>query len=177
MRKVVLFIAMSVDGYIADEQHNVDWLTGHSDDENLDTYSTFIQGVDTVVMGWKTYEQIITQLSPEQWVYPNLTSYVITHQSAQSTENIVFTDTAPARLVEQLKTEQGKAIWICGGATIAQQLIQANLIDEYYLSIIPTILGKGIRLFDETDVAIPLKLVHSQSYNGITELVYQRREN
>ena len=80
MRKVILFIAMSLDGYIADNNGNVDWLLGHGNDsENIDIYSEFIQGVDTILMGWNTYHQITTDLSPTEWIYADLTTYVITH--------------------------------------------------------------------------------------------------
>lgn len=78
-------------------------------------------------------------------------------------------------IVNELKREQGKNIWICGGANIIQQLINADLIDEYYISVIPTILGSGIRLFGTIPGEIKLKLVHTQTYNGITDLIYTRR--
>ena len=59
MRKVVLFIAMSLDGYIADDNGNVDWLNGQGNDsENIDVYSEFIKGIDTILMGWNTYYQV-----------------------------------------------------------------------------------------------------------------------
>lgn len=67
MRKVILFIAASLDGYIADNNGRVDWIVGQSSsEENIDTYSIFIKDVDTVVMGWNTYYQIITELSPSE---------------------------------------------------------------------------------------------------------------
>ena len=63
MKKVSLFIAMSLDGYIADSNGRVDWLNGQSEnEENIDTYSEFIQNIDTVIMGWNTYHQIVTEL-------------------------------------------------------------------------------------------------------------------
>ena len=71
--------------------------------------------------------------------------------------------------------KDGKDIWICGGADIVHQLMQNNLIDKYYISIIPTILGNGIRLFDVTDKKIDLRFISSKSSNGIIELVYQKR--
>lgn len=176
MRKVVLFIAMSLDGYIADRQGNVDWLKGQDmNEETIDTYSTFIKDVDTVVMGWNTYHQIVTELSPAEWVYADLTSYVITHRELSSTSTIIFTEKSPCDIVNELKPEPGKNIWICGGADIIQQLIKADCIDEYYISVIPTILGAGIRLFGSIPNEIKLKLVHTQTYNGITDLVYTRR--
>lgn len=176
MRKVILFIAMSLDGYIADEYGGVDWLNGQNEnEENVDTYSIFIKEVDTVIMGWNTYHQIVTELSPAEWVYADLTSYVITHRELSSTDKIVFTQKNPCNMVNELKREQGKNIWICGGANIIQQLIKEDLIDEYYISVIPTILGSGIRLFGTISDEIKLKLVHTQTYNGITDLIYTRR--
>lgn len=62
MRKIVLFIAMSLDGYIADDAGGVTWINGHGNDsENMNAYSEFIKDVDTVFMGWNTYHQIVTQ--------------------------------------------------------------------------------------------------------------------
>jgi dihydrofolate reductase len=68
MRKVILFIAMSLDGYIADCEGKVDWLEGlGNEEEMIDTYSEFVTQVDTVVMGFNTYHQIVTELSPDEW--------------------------------------------------------------------------------------------------------------
>lgn len=176
MRKVVLYIAVSLDGYIADGRGNVNWLNGQdSAVENADTYSSFIKDIDTVVMGWKTYHQVATELSPDEWVYASLTSYIITHRELPSEENIKFVQDDPCAIVQKLKQEPGRGIWICGGASVVQPLVKADMIDEYYISIIPTILGSGIRLWGETEREVKLKLTRTQSYNGITELVYNRR--
>lgn len=78
-------------------------------------------------------------------------------------------------LLKKIKSEQGKNIWICGGAYLAQQLIREDLLDQYYISVIPVILGGGVRLFEETKKEIKLKLQKTQSYNGITDLIYTRR--
>lgn len=176
MRKTVLFIAMSLDGYIADEKGGVDWLTGQdADEETIDVYSEFIENIDTVIMGCNTYKQIVKELSPNEWVYNDLTSYVITHNENFQRDNIRFCSEKPEKLVGRLLKEDGKDIWICGGANIAQQLIDKDMIDRYYISVIPTIMGKGKRLFGITDLVIKLKLIKTQSYNGITDLVYERR--
>ena len=122
MRKVVLFIAMSLDGYIADSRGGVDWLTGQGDDsENVDTYSEFVKGIDTILMGWNTYHQVVTQLSPTKWVYEDFITYVITHNECTFSEQIRFVNENPADLLEKLKSEAGKDIWICGGAKLVQQ--------------------------------------------------------
>lgn len=179
MRKVTLFIAMSLDGYIADEKGGVDWLKGQEEHGgDLDTYSDFIRGIDTVVMGWNTYRQIAEELSPDEWIYPQQTSFVITHREISSTEQICFTSESPCDLVKRLRGEEGRGIWICGGAGIARQLMEADLIDVWHISVIPTLLGGGIRLFGEPDgekKEKKLRLVRTQSYNGITDLVYERR--
>lgn len=176
MKKIVLFIAMSLDGYIADCNGGVSWLTGQGDNvENMDSYSNFVKDIDTVIMGWNTYHQIVTELSPDEWVYGDFTSYVITHHKCDSSDQIYFTEESPADLVKRLRMKDGKDIWICGGASIVQQFMREKLIDKYYISVIPTILGKGIRLFGEAEEEQKLKLVQTQSYDGITDLVYELR--
>lgn len=176
MRKIVLFIAMSLDGYIADENGGVAWLNGQGkDEENIDTYSEFVKGIDTVVMGWNTYHQVVTELSPEEWVYSDFTTYVVTHKEQDSSRQIRFTSEDPVTLLKRLKEEAGKDIWICGGANLIQQLIKEDFIDEYYISVMPTLLGNGIRLFGTMEKEMKLKLCKTQTYNGITDLVYIRR--
>ena len=109
MKKVTVFIAMSLDGYIADSKGNVDWLAGQgNDDDNIDSYSEFAKEIDTVVMGWNTYHQIVTELSPDEWVYSDFTAYVITHNTKVSSESIRFVNDSPARLVKKLRAEEGK---------------------------------------------------------------------
>ncbi|MCI9542116.1 MAG: dihydrofolate reductase [Lachnospiraceae bacterium] len=176
MRKVSLFIAMSLDGYIADNKGGVDWLEGQGDNnENMDSYSEFVKNIDTVVMGWNTYYQVATELSPKEWVYSNFTTYVITHNRYTSSEKIQFVNIKPADLVKKLKEENGKNIWICGGANIVQQLINEDLIDYYYITVIPILLGSGIRLFENTKHKVKLRLLNTQSYNGMVDLIYIRR--
>ena len=86
MRKISLFIAMSLDGYIADSKGSVEWLTGQSNDDSIDAYSEFVKDIDTVIMGWNTYHQIITKLSPDKWVYDDFTTYVVTHHKEISSD-------------------------------------------------------------------------------------------
>ena len=91
MKKITLFIAMSLDGYIADRNGSVNWLTGQgSEEENMDSYSEFVKEIDTVIMGWNTYYQIITELSPDEWVYRDFTTYVVTHNPPPSSDEIHF---------------------------------------------------------------------------------------
>jgi len=176
MRKVILFIAMSLDGYIADQNGGVDWLQGQdSNQETKDIYTEFIQNIDTVIMGWNTYHQIVTELSPDQWIYSSLQSYVITHNQKESTENIQFVLQDPSDLIRELKQKEGKDIWICGGAQIIQSLMQNQMIDEYHISMIPTLIGKGTRLFEDFDQEKRLSLIKTYVYNGIVDIEYQKK--
>lgn len=176
MKKISLFIAMSLDGYIADDKGGVDWLCGQSNHaESVDAYSDFVKDIDTVLMGWNTYYQIVTELSIDKWVYDDFTTYVVTHNKKISSEKIRFTDESPVELVKKLREENGKGIWICGGANLIQQLVKKDLIDCYYITVVPTILGSGIRLFENTGHEVKLRLLRTQTYNGMVDLIYTRR--
>ena len=164
MRRTVLYIAMSLDGYIADAFGRGDWLEGQDPaDENEGTYPEFIQTVDTVIMGWKTYYQIVTELSPDEWVYSNLTTYVITHHEKEPEEKIRFVQDSPVSLIRNLKN--------------VRQLMKDDLIDRFYISVIPIVLGDGIRLFGKSEKRLELKLLEIRSWNGITELRYEMRKD
>lgn len=176
MRKVILYIAMSLDGCIADKNGGVSWLGGDgSDPENPGSYPSFIDQVDTVILGYTTYRQIVTELSPDQWMYAGKQTYVITHNQLESKEEITFTGENPAILTRRLKNMPGRDIWICGGAAIARQVMDAGLIDEFCISMIPTVLGGGIRLFGTGDIPRQLTLISTLRYNGIVDLVYKNR--
>jgi len=84
MRKVELFIAMSLDGYVARVDGDVSWLGGQDlDNQSMGSYDEFIKNIDTIVMGYTTYHQIVTELSPDEWVYAGMKSYVLTHRNIE----------------------------------------------------------------------------------------------
>lgn len=177
MRETILYIAMSIDGYIADEKGGVAWLAGdQSDEANQGSYPNFINTVDSVVMGYSTYHQISTELFSVQWPYVGKKSYILTHKQCQSSDEIIFVNQSCSDFITSLKNQGGKDIWICGGASIVNQLLDVDLIDQFCISIIPTILGKGIPLFTPREKQLKLQLVSTLSYNGITDLVYRRRK-
>ena len=176
MGKTVLYLAMSVDGYIADQRGGVGWLTGDgSEPDAPGSYPAFYETVDTIVMGWTTYHQLATELTPDSWPYQGRPCYVVTHRQEADREDICFWHGEPAALADKLKTEREGNIWICGGASVAGQLLRAGRIDKLWLSIIPTVLGKGVRLFPEQGQELPLTLVGTEHWNGIVDLVYEKR--
>ena len=172
-RKVILYIAQSLDGCIADPHGKVDWLDeAPAEDAG---YAAFAKTIDTVILGHRTYCQIHDELSPAIWPYAGMQSYVLTHQARSAQEGIRFVCQPVTALIHTLKQEQGKDIWICGGADTAAQLIRKNAIDRYVVSVIPVILGEGIPLFSRGLPQQDLRLVSAAHSNGIAELTYEPR--
>ncbi len=176
MRNVVLFIAMSLDGYIAAPDGGVGWLGGQDPSGNdAVSYERFIVGVSDIVMGYTTYHQLKTGLFPHAWPYPEQTTHVLTHRAVESAGTIAFTGEPVDALIARLKAQEGGEIWICGGASVVNQCIGLGLIDRYHINMIPTILGDGIRLFGVLERETPLRLLSTEDYNGIVDLVYAKR--
>lgn len=173
MKKVILYIAVSLDGYIADEKGSVEWLMNYENDEQA--YQNFIDTIDTTIMGRITYEQIMNELSSEEWPYMGLNNYVFSSSFVSDNEYVEIINEDIGQFIQKLKQEAGKDIWIIGGAKLAHQLIKQNLIDEYQLTFIPVLLGKGIRLFEEFE-KIELKLISNKCINGLLYTTYQKKQ-
>ena len=175
-RKIVLYIAMSLDGYIARSNGAVDWLSGQGEVLEIDNgYEEFYSTIDTVVMGRITYEQVINELSPNIWVYEGKKCYVFTEKEYEDNEKVEFTSESIVEFVSDIKSELGKDIWLVGGGKLIHEFINKNLIDKYIITIIPTILGEGIPLFIKENSEIKLKLIENKSIDGMVELTYVRR--
>ncbi|MBD2085962.1 dihydrofolate reductase family protein [Trichocoleus sp. ST-U3] len=167
MRKVILFIASSLDGYIARQSGDIDWLFTDQDY----SYSEFFASVDTLLMGRKTYEQVLTF---GEYPYKGVKSYVFTKNPlfpADSNAEVIREDIK--EFVEQLRQVDGKNIWLVGGSQLTHALMSQNLVDELILSIHPTILGEGIPLFDNGTISQSLNLTKCQTYDsGLVQLSY-----
>lgn len=176
MRKTILYIAMSVDGYIAESDGNVAFLESGVDETTRDSYPDFIENVDTILMGWNTYEQVSQVLSPGQWPYSGIMTYVITHRSVPDEDGIHFIQEDPCTLVKKLRNQPGKNIWICGGASLVQTLLKEELIDEFEITVVPVLLSEGIRLFQEGYDRQNLHLVSARQNGQMAELTWTRRQ-
>ena len=174
MRKVILYIAMSVDGYIAKPNDDLDFLSiVKSEDEDYG-YSDFKKKIDTVIMGRRTYDWIMN-LTPV-FSHVNLKSYIITHQKKAPIGKTIFYNDDIKELIQTLKKKNGKNIFVDGGAEIVNLLLKDNLIDEYIISIIPVLLGDGIKLFKEGFQEQYLKLISSKQYEkGLVQLHYAKK--
>ncbi len=172
MRKTVLYIGMSLDGFIANQNGGVNWMVGDgSQPDHPGTYDSFIKTIDTIVMGGQTYRQLRTELSPDVWPYEGFQTYVWTRRNAAIMEGVEFLGDDLLSWLELEKRQAGKNIWICGGARLAQEVLRAGQLDKLHITILPCLLGQGIRLFDKIP-AQRLQLEYSLSYNGMTDLVY-----
>ena len=158
---------MSLDGYIADENGGVGWLDGYSGIEG--SWKALMQRTDTVFMGRRTYDQITNELSPSQWVYADRQTFVFTHRPLPSCENICFTERSPIALLDELQAQEGKDIWICGGAQIIRTLMEDDRIDVYQLSIVPVLLGAGIPLFERPMDPCRLRLIETTVHMVVTK--------
>lgn len=172
-RKTVLYISASLDGYISDMSGKVGWLGGHDPAYSGDYgYQGFFQSVGAVVMGWNTYHQVVTELSPGVWPYGEKDTYVLTHRQIQGDGNIFFVNESAPKLVQKLKTHGSGEIWICGGADIVAQLLPEGIIDEIHLSIMPCLLGGGIKLFPAGQLK-RLALISAETENGVLKCIYR----
>ncbi len=167
---------MSLDGYISDVHGGFDWIRGHGD-KSTDTddkfsFSDFLEDVDVLVMGSKSYEDVVlTNLDP----YENKKILVATSRTLEKRENVEFIHGDICSKVLKLKKEDGKNIWLFGGAQLTDNFIKADIIDEYIIGIIPTILGNGRLLFKENNPKIDLHLERIFVEDGITIITYSKR--
>ena len=149
MRKLKLYTASSLDGFIATQSGDVDWLTDPDNTDNNPNkygYIDFYNSIDTTLMGYNTYKKILDFKVP--FPYPDIKNYIFSKQHEKNEDNQVdFIQADPVEFVSQLKQENGKDIWLIGGGQINSIMLNANLIDEIILSIIPVALTEGLALF------------------------------
>lgn len=176
-RKVILYIATSLDGYIAKPQGDIDFLEKSIKVSEEDTsYQRLIEQVDTVIMGRATYDQVTEELSPDHYPYEEQMSYIYTNRFLPNTEKKKFTNQDPIELVQQLKNESGQAIWIVGGRSVITPLIEANLIDSYILATVPVLLGEGLPLTTALSQERYLQLKDVYTINGLVYTTYHKIE-
>lgn len=172
-RKVIFYGAISVDGYIARENHALDWLMGNEGEEDTG-YSDFYETVDTILMGRTTYEQLLI-LSPEEFPYKGKLCYVFSRTLSGSNEFVNFINKDIVNFTKSLKEQEGKRIWIVGGGEVLYPLLQEKLVDEFIIQIAPSIIGRGIPLFLPGEQENKLTLVDVRRYKQFAELHYETK--
>jgi dihydrofolate reductase len=172
MRKVILYIAMTLDGMIADLNDGFSFLEPY-DGVNLvkESYDALLKSVDTILMGRRTYEVITSHNIP--WPYHGYQCYVYGSKMIESKDATIIHDDV-SRHVLELKGQSGKDIWLVGGGKLVQALLESDLIDQMIITVIPVIFGSGISLF------LPLSDIHHfdltdvQTEAGLSMLTYHK---
>lgn len=171
-RKVVLYIASSLDGYIAKPNDDLSFLSIVQQDGEDYGYTDFVNSVDTIILGRKTYDWVMTQV-PE-FPHSDKNCFIITRKARQHIGNIEFYTGKLKDLISSLKIVQGKDIFIDGGAEIVNELLKDNLIDEFIISVIPILVGSGIKLFQDGRPELKLELVSAKKFvKGLVQLHYK----
>lgn len=173
-RKIIMNLAMSLDGYIARKNGTYDWIGGDDDTKKTKQrfhFESFIDTCDTIIMGKHAYDM----MDPEAFKAQRI--YVFTHEQRKDHHNVVFKHGDVFEFVKELKKDrQGKNIYIFGGADLLHQILGRDVIDEYIVGVIPILLGDGIRLFDPFPEEVPLTLYNYYLEHSIMILHYVKRE-
>jgi dihydrofolate reductase len=171
MRKVVLGLGISLDGYIARPDGSVDFLFMPKDyGKDL---GTFLKKLDVAILGRKTYD-IAKALGGGD--FGNTKPYVFSRSLPPGErDGIIFVNESPADLVARLRAQPGKDMWLMGGGELAREFLKADLVDEMYIGILPVLIGEGIPLFPSGFPQREFELVENKSYSrGLVALMYRR---
>ena len=174
MRKLILYLTLSVDGFIADAEGGVAWLSGAPGEDY--GYADFYRSVEGVLLGRRTYEQIVGWGG--SFPYPDKPVYVFTSNPRVQpvAPNVSVVVEPAAEYVARLKLDAGGPLWLGGGGSLARTLLDARLVDEIDLFTQPVILGDGIPLFEPRHARLPLELIETREWPaGIVENRYRVR--
>lgn len=174
--KVSVFVATSIDGFIARKDGSLDWLDNASQQvqKNEDCgFNAFLSSVDAVIMGRKTFEFV---RDSGQWPYRDKRLIVLSGGSTSIPESrkndVTISHEAPKELLKRLSKDGVQHVYVDGGKTI-NGFLKEQLIDEIVVTIMPISIGQGIALFDHGNGDIELTLRSSKTYaGGIVQLQY-----
>lgn len=168
-RKLVVYIAATLDGYIATKGHDLAWLDqveGEGDNGMADFEST----VDTVVMGRTTYDWVMAHT--DEFPYPGKACYVFSRTPREDTAHVSFVQEDVAAFARRLLEQEGKDVWIMGGGELISAFLREKLVDEIIVTVAPVLLGSGIPLFREHDGQTDLRLTGTRRFGQFVELRY-----
>ncbi|MFY4775367.1 dihydrofolate reductase family protein [Metabacillus sp. RGM 3146] len=172
-REIVLFIAVSLDGFIAKEDGDLNWLF-ETEGEGDNGYSDMYQAIDTMIMGKKTYDYVrsVTETFP----HSDRKCYVFSSSTQGSDEHAEFVNDDVLAFVTKLKEQEGSKIWMVGGSDLLDSFMKEKLIDEFIITITPHILGSGIPLFKENNPQFNLILQGIRQFGQFAEVRYKVKE-
>jgi dihydrofolate reductase len=170
MRPVIYSVACSLDGYIAREDGSYDWIP-HDEDHGLEE---FFRSVDTALIGRKTHDLMVRVGQP---TFPGMTNYVFTRdRRPPKTKGVQWVTEDAVDFVRELRKQNGNKIWLAGGSELAGTFLEAGLVDELRMAVVPILLGSGIPLFPKLTRELPLRLMEEKAFgDGVLRLFYQVR--
>ena len=172
-RPLTLYIAASLDGYIARPDGDISWLSLVESPSEDYGYAKFIETVDTIVIGRITYDKVLSFGVP--WPHAGRKCYVLSQTRTGGDKNVEFFGGDIGDLIAQIRRKPGLGIYCDGGAEVVHELIQRDLIDHYVISVIPVLLGAGIALFKPGRHQHALRLVRNTTYpSGLVQTTYER---
>ncbi|MEM6722582.1 MAG: dihydrofolate reductase family protein [Bacteroidota bacterium] len=172
-----LFIAQSLDGYIASPNGSIDWLEAWPNPDQSDYgYSTFYETIGTVLMGRKTYETVLS-FEDIPWHYSDSDCIVFTHQKNLNigSPRTILLDQIDINILNQLRKQSKKDLWVVGGGQLIRQFLELGAIDEMIISTVPILIGQGLPLFPSGHYYQGFKTIGVQQFeSGITNLQLQK---
>ncbi|AZB28570.1 dihydrofolate reductase family protein [Chryseobacterium balustinum] len=176
MRKVSLFIATSLDGYIAKPNDDLSFLKIVEKEGEDYGYTEFTETIDTLIIGRKTYDYVLKELGPSRYDNGKRDVYVITRTEKPNVGRTTFYTGNLTDLIKQLQSKNGKNIYCDGGSEIINELLKNDLVDEFIISVVPVLLGNGTRLFKHGRPEQELQFVSAKTYDtGLIQLYYKRK--
>ena len=171
--EIIYYVAASLDGYIAAADGSVEWLTPFQSPEGEKNYTDFYASVDALLMGRRTYEQI---LGFGQWPYAGKPAYIFAHnKNMAASGDVTVTNRTPAEVAIELRTKNVRRAWLVGGAQLASAFRSEGLISEYIINVIPMLLGSGVPLLTPPSPVERLRLTGTTHLPlGIVQLRYLR---
>jgi dihydrofolate reductase len=173
--KVSVFIAASVDGYIARKDHSIDWLDNLNADPDQDYgFQDFIRNIDAILMGRNTFNVV---MNLKDWSYGEMPIFVLTHHPTtlrlDKYENVRAIQGKPEEILAELEKRGFHHLYLDGGKTISE-FLSASLVDEMIITRIPILLGKGIPLFNPVDKETKLELLSTMDFeDGLVQNKYK----
>lgn len=178
MRKLSLFIATSLDGYIAQPNEDLSFLKIVEKEGEDYGYAKFTSNIDTIIVGRKTYDYVLREIGASHYDNGQRDVYVITRTERPGVGRTTFYTGKLTELVRRLNSENGMNIYCDGGSEIINELLKDDLIDELTISIVPVLTGNGTRLFKDGRPEQQLELLNAKTFDtGLTQLSYRRRND
>ena len=177
MRKISLFIATSLDGYIAKPNDDLSFLKLVEKEGEDYGYAAFTDTIDTLIIGRRTYDYVLKEIGSSHYDNGKRDVYVITRTERPQVGKTIFYTGNITELIKRLKSEKGKNIYCDGGAEIINELLKYDLIDELIISVVPVLLGKGTRLFKDGRPEQILEFTEAKTFDtGLVQLHYKRNK-